>query len=82
VEQLLEAIEQKYDIVHRFCEVSRKGMISDGRGGTIAGTSLTEKCCGSDVKLLWAHPGLQNGRKAYKSSFDSEPQRLEVLSLS
>jgi hypothetical protein len=53
IKQLSQAIEKKYDIVHLFCDVSPSGMVVDGHGNTITGTSLIQKCSDSDVKLLW-----------------------------
>jgi hypothetical protein len=53
IKQLSQAFEKRYDIVHLFCDVSTSGTVVDGRGNTITGTSLIEKCADSDVKLLW-----------------------------
>lgn len=53
IKQLSQAIEQGYDIVHLFCDVSQGGMVADGQGHSITGTLLVEKCSNSDVKLLW-----------------------------
>ncbi len=53
IKQVSQAIEKKYDIVHLFCDVSPSGLVVDGRGNTITGTSLIQKCADSGVKLLW-----------------------------
>ena len=51
-DELLGSI-RGYDIVHLFVDVSPAGTMADTKGNELVGTELIEKCCDSDVKLLW-----------------------------
>jgi hypothetical protein len=52
IRELLEAMKGS-DIVHLFADVSPTGVMADTKGNELVGTELIEKCCNSDVKLLW-----------------------------
>ena len=53
IRDLLEAIENRYDIVHLFGRLSSGGLLSDTSDATLLGTELIGKCCERDIKLLW-----------------------------
>jgi len=77
IKQLSQAIEKRYDIVHLFCDVSPSGMVLDGRGNTISGTSLIEKCADSDVKLLWI--ANENTSEGYIKGFKLAGKRINLV---
>lgn len=49
----LQGAIRGHDIVHLFVDVSPTGLMTDGSGNELIGTELIERCCDSDVKLLW-----------------------------
>jgi hypothetical protein len=53
INELLAEIRKRYDVVHLFADVSPSGVLTDRDGIDLFGTSLIQKCCESDVKLLW-----------------------------
>ncbi len=77
IKQLSQAIEKRYDIVHLFYDVSTSGMVVDGRGNTITGTSLIEKCADSDVKLLWI--ANENNSEGYIKGFKLAGKRINLV---
>ena len=77
MDELSEAIDQRYDIVHLFCDVSPNGMVSDRSGNTITGTSLIERCCDSDVKLLWV--ANENKPEDYIKGFKTAGKRINLV---
>jgi hypothetical protein len=77
IEALLGAIGQGYDIVQLFCDVSPEGVMSDGSGAKITGTALIEKCCDSDVKLLWV--ASENKPEAYIKGFKAAGKPLNLV---
>ena len=77
IKQLFEAIEKKYDIVHMFCDVTPRGMVTDGRGSTITGTSLIEKCADSNVKLLWI--ASENNPEGYIKGFKLAGKHINLV---
>ena len=77
IKQLWQAIERKYDIVHLFCDVSPSGMVADGRGSAITGTSLIEKCADSDVKLLWI--ANENNPEGYIKGFKLAGKHINLV---
>ena len=77
IKQLSQAIEQRYDIVHLFCDVSPGGMVVDGHGNAITGTSLIEKCSDSDVKLLWI--ASENKAETYIKGFKLGGKHINLV---
>jgi len=77
IKQLSQAIEQRYDIVHLFCDLSPSGMVVDGRGNTITGTALIEKCSDSDVKLLWI--ANENNPEGYIKGFKLAGKHINLV---
>lgn len=77
IQELLATIEKRYDIVHLFCDVSTEGTIADGRGGKIAGTTVIQSCCDSDVKLLWV--ASENKPESYINGFKAAGKRLNLV---
>jgi hypothetical protein len=63
--------------VHLFCDALPDGNITDSRGAKIAGTSLIQSCCNSDVKLLWV--ASENKREAYIRGFKAAGKRLNLV---
>lgn len=77
LQELKEALCQRYDIVHLFCDVSPSGIIADSSGGRITGTELIEKCCDSNVKLLWI--ASDNQADGYIKGFKARGKRLNLV---
>ncbi|MFI5097112.1 MAG: hypothetical protein ACHQT6_03975 [Candidatus Acidiferrales bacterium] len=77
IQELLETIDEGYDIVHLFCDLSPNGRISDGRGNGTTGTTLIQSCLDSEVKLLWLASG--NNSEGYVKGF--EPAAGKPLNL-
>ena len=77
VGELLATIGQRYDVVHLLCDVSPDGVISDERGGTISGTSLIEKSCKADLKLLWV--ASENKPESYIKGFKTGGNRINLV---
>jgi len=74
INELLESIKNKYDVVHLFVEVPADGILTDSTGNQIAGTTLVQKCCESDVKLLWI--ASDNKPDGYIKGFKGGPINL------
>jgi uncharacterized protein YerC len=76
-EELLKTLDQKFDIVHLFCDVSPNGTIADSNGLTLAAITLVQRCSDSNVKLLW----LANDNKpdGYISGFKATGKRLNLV---
>jgi len=51
--------------------------MSDGSGAKITGTALIEKCCDSDVKLLWV--ASENKPEAYIKGFKAAGKPLNLV---
>jgi hypothetical protein len=77
IQELLETIGKGYDVVHLFCDALPDGNITDSRGAKIAGTSLIQSCCNSDVKLLWV--ASENKPEAYIRGFKAAGKRLNLV---
>lgn len=77
IPELLAMIQSGYDIVHLFAEVSAAGMIQDGAGHSISGTSLVERCCDSNVRLLWI--ANNNASQAYIQGFKSAGKPINLV---
>ena len=77
IPELLAMIQSGYDIVHLFGEVSEAGMMHDTVGHSISGTSLVEKCCDSNVRLLWI--ASNNAAQAYIQGFKSGGKPINLI---
>jgi len=69
IPQLVDALAQKFDIVHVLCNLEGNGMIIDARGNRMMGTDFAQKCCDANVKLLWI--ASNNASDAYLKGFNS-----------
>jgi hypothetical protein len=76
-EELLKSIGSGFDIVHLFCDVSPEGNIIDGHGSSTAATTLIERCCDSNVKLLWV--ASSNRPEGYIKGFKAAGKRLNLV---
>ena len=63
--------------MHLFCDVSPDGTITDNQGAKIAGTTLIQSCCNSDVKLLWV--ASENKAEGYIKGFKAAGKRLNLV---
>ena len=77
IQALLGRLEQKYDIVHLFCDVTANGTITDASGKEITGTELIQRCCDQNVKLLWC--GSDNSPERYIKGFGARGKRLNLV---
>jgi hypothetical protein len=76
-EKLLQIIGSGYDIVHLFCDVLPDGNIVDLHGDKTAGTTLIQRCCDSDVKLLWL--ASENKPEGYIRGFKAPGKPLNLV---
>jgi hypothetical protein len=77
IPELLAMIQSRYDIVHLFAEVSAVGMIHDTASHSISGTSLIERCCDLNVRLLWI--ANNNAAQAYIQGFKSVGKPINLI---
>jgi len=77
IQQLSEAINRRYDIVHLLCDVSGEGEIRDAESNSLVADDLVEKCVRTNVKLLWL--ASDNGGKAYMDNFHLKGKPLNVV---
>jgi len=77
IAELMQAIAQKYDIVHVLADVSREGHIGDNGGKTVSGAQLMEACCSADVKVLWM--ASDNKTENYGKGFDGRGKKVNLL---
>jgi hypothetical protein len=77
IEELLEALDQRYDVVHLFGDVSPDGTLIDADGNALASTLVIKKCCASDVKLLWV--ANDNKAEGYIKGFKTDGQRINLV---
>jgi hypothetical protein len=77
IQALLGRLEQKFDIVHLFADVTEAGTVRDAGGHEITGTDLIQHCCDHNVKLLWA--ASDNAPERYISGFGARGKRLNVV---
>jgi len=77
IQSLLGALEQGYDVLHLLSDVTANGTIRDSSGEEITGTSLIERCCDQNVKLLWA--ASDNPPECYIKGFAARGKRLNLV---
>jgi len=77
LDQLLQAIAQKYDVVHFYSDVSPEGTISDGSGKSISGHQLIDACCDANVKVLWI--ASDNKPDAYTKGFNAKGKKINLV---
>jgi hypothetical protein len=75
--ELVQAIAQKYDVVHVLADVSPEGTIGDGGGKTLSGAQLMEACSNADVKVLWI--ASDNRIENYGKGFDGRGKKLNLV---
>jgi hypothetical protein len=76
IPELEEALGQRYDVVHLFCDVPPSGTISAG-GSTITGTDLIAMCCDVGIRLLWI--ANDNPAEGYIKNFNARGKRLNLM---
>jgi hypothetical protein len=74
---LMDAVGQRYDIVHLLCDVSPSCTIMDASGKEITGTELIQRCCDENVKLLWI--ATDNSPERYIKGFGARGKRLNLV---
>ena len=72
--ELRQALGQRHDIVHLFCDVNAQGEISDQSGARITGTELLQTSVEAGVKLLWI--ASDNPGASYIAGF--KPKGLKI----
>jgi hypothetical protein len=77
VADVKQAISQKSDVVHLFCNVDPQGLIADASGGRITGTELLQACVEAGVKLLWV--ASDNFADPYNTGFKPKGLKLNVV---
>jgi hypothetical protein len=77
VAELRSALNQKYDVLHLFCDVGADGAVADNSGGRIAGAELLAAAVDSGVKLLWI--GNDNLQAAYDAGFQNKGIKMNVV---
>jgi hypothetical protein len=77
IDPLMQAIAQKYDVVHFYGDVSPDGTIADTAGKTMAGTQLLDACCNADVKVLWM--ASDNKAEAYTKGFNAKGKKINLV---
>jgi len=78
--ELRGAAEQKYDVLHLYCEVGPDGTIRDDSGDHMRGTELLKASADAGVKLLWI--GNDNSQEAYDAGFKTKGLKINsVLTL-
>ena len=77
IANLIEALNQKYDIVHVLCGLNASGAITDGNGGSVSGSDLIKKCSEASVKLLWI--AANNASDAYIKGFNARGQKINLV---
>ena len=75
--ELREALGQRYDIVHLFCDVDAQGVIADSAGGRMKGTELMQASVAAGVKLLWI--ASDNLPEAYAAGFKTKAIKMNVV---
>jgi hypothetical protein len=74
---LIAALAKRYDIVHLFCDVLPDGKLADSSDSILTGTQLIQKCCESNVKLLWIASNNESDR--YISGFNARAKRINLV---
>lgn len=77
VSDLVESVEDGYDIVHLFCPLASGGLLIDSHGKTLTGSELIQRCCEGNVKLLWV--ANENRPEDYVKGFRAKGKRLNLI---
>ena len=77
VGDLLQSLTKGYDIIHVYADAGSSGTLSDNAKSSVTGTELIEKCCDSDVKLLWL--ASENQPKAYINGFKAKGKQINLV---
>lgn len=77
VHELTEALGHRYDIVHLFCDVTPSGVLIDRESNKMRSTGLLEKCCLTNVKLLWI--ASDNPPDTYINAFNARGKRINLV---
>lgn len=77
VPELNQAIGQKPDVVHLFCNLDAQGSISDTSGGRLTGAELLQACADAGVKVLWI--ASDNFADPYNVGFKPKGFKLNVV---
>jgi hypothetical protein len=76
-DELIKALSRQYDIIHLFGNVSSTGLITGTNVNGIAGTELLQRCCESNVKLLWI--ASDNEADRYVKAFNARGRRINLV---
>jgi hypothetical protein len=77
IAEVKQAISQKPDVIHLFCNIDAQGSIADASGGRITAADLLQACVDSGVKLLWI--ASDNFADPYNAGFKPKGLRLNVI---
>jgi hypothetical protein len=72
-----QALGQRYDIVHLFCDVDAQGAIADASGVRMTGRELLQASVDNGVKVLWL--ASDNFAEPYNAGFQSKGFKLNVV---
>jgi len=75
--EVRQAIGQRYDILHLFCDLDSQGSIADGAGVRVTGAELLQSCVDAGVKVLWM--ASDNVAGAYAAGFKAKGFKLNVV---
>jgi hypothetical protein len=75
--EVKQALAQKYDIVHLFCDVDAQGTIADESGARTSGAELLQAAFDSGAKLLWI--ASDNFADPYNVAFQPKGLKLNVV---
>jgi hypothetical protein len=77
VAEVKQAIGQKPDVFHLFCNVDAQGVIADPSGGRVTGADLLQACVEAGVKVLWI--ANDNFADPYNAGFKAKGLKLNVV---
>lgn len=75
--EIRQALGQRYDIVHLFCEVDAQGAIADASRASMTGAELIQASLDAGVKLLWL--ASDNFAEPYNAGFQPKGFKLNVV---
>src|SRR5205809_459322 len=77
IQQLNHLMNQSFDLIHLFAEVSSEGLVISSNGECITGTQLIAACCGANVKVLWL--ANDNEPEGYVKGFNVRKKRINLV---
>jgi len=75
--ELKQALAQRFDIVHLFCDVDAQGGLGDSSGARIAGGEILQASVDAGVKVLWI--ASDNFPDPYNAGFKPKDLKLNEI---